>query len=727
MQIPLSLSRILPLVALCAMSPALASETITVYGTRISEYANTPHFSDSAELIDSAPGGSVRRNGTLTGIPQYRGLHTYRVHTQVDGRQPHTSGPAWMDSPLHYVPSSLVDYLEVHRGIAPVRAGSSLGGHINVVSVTSRFGSDAAYRLRSRLTLDSHEVDDGANSSVFLSAANDRNRFHLLGVHDEGDDRESGDRLVSGTEYERDYFGFGLGHRINGHEWSLDYARNNTGETGTPSLPMDIDYFRTDLANGRYRGRIGSWDVEAQLHYQHTDHRMTNYHLRPAPDFSAAPLPPFVGDDRRFAQVDGESHGGKWQMRRGISSEGTWTLGVDLRSSETGMVIHDPDFEAFFVDNYSDATVEEYGAFVEWEGPVADSLRGEFGARIHHTRTDADEVRHFRPPPCTDGDPATTCPAPARSLAALSGRFNASDRSRDDTELDVVAVLTRRMSEDLELEFGIGRKTRAPAYMERYLWVPLETNGGLGDGNNYVGDPDLDPEQSLQLEFGAHWQYAGIEVSPRLFYRRVDDYITGIPEDDEDVRRVSGILNGDPTPIRFANVDAEFYGADLGFRVSLDVDWSLSGHASYVRGKLREAFLSQDGSTSVDDDSPDRLPPLQGVLSIERSADDWALTLETEWAARQSKLSRLLTDDPQSSRNRHEEIPGYALWHVRFRYDLPAHGLMLLAGVENLTDREYTDPTSGFNRILGSDIAIGERLPGSGRNAFLRLIWNSGT
>ena len=703
---------------------ASAYETITVYGPRLSAYSTTTHFSDSADFIGAAPGGAVNRNGALTGIPQYRGLHTYRVRTQVDGRQPHTAGPVWMDSPLHYMPSSLIEHLEVYRGIAPVRAGPAIGGYVNAVSVTSRFGRDSAYRLRRRVTADGHSFDDGGNASAFLAWSNDRARYHVFGVRDEGDDMDSGEREIAGTEYARDFFGFGLGRRTGGGEWSLDYARNNTGDTGTPALPMDIGYYHTDLVNARYRGRFGPWQAQAQLHYQDTDHWMSNYHLRPAPDFSAAPLPPFMDADRRAAAVTGKSVGAKWQMRRGAMASGMWTVGADLRRSENAATITDPDFDPFFVQNFADAETDEYGVFAEWAGRLAPHWRGEFGARIQHTRADAGAVAHFRPPACADGDPATACPPPAMSLGALSARFNAADRSRSDTELDAVAVLTRRLGDALELEFGLARKTRAPAYMERYLWVPLETNAGLGDGNNYVGDPDLKPEESWQLELGAAWQAADLAVSPRLFYRRVDDYIAGVPETDADVRRVSGVLNGDATPVRFRNVDAEFYGADVAFQFHLGGDWSLGGHASYVRGKLREAFRSQDGSVLIDGDSPDRMPPLRGLLSAQRAGDAWTLTVETEWAARQSKLSRLLTDDPGSMRNRYREIPGYALWHVKVQYELPAQGLALVAGVENLTDREYTDPMSGYNRVLGSAVPIGERLPGGGRNVFLKLVWN---
>ncbi|MDZ7784779.1 MAG: hypothetical protein U5K56_18145 [Halioglobus sp.] len=41
--------------------------------------------------------------------------------------------------------------------------------------------------------------------------------------------------------------------------------------------------------------------------------------------------------------------------------------------------------------------------------------------------------------------------------------------------------------------------------------------------------------------------------------------------------------------------------------------------------------------------------------------------------------------------------------------------------MENLWDKAYTDHLTGFNRVRGSSVPVGQRLPGSGRNLFARL------
>lgn len=53
----------------------------------------------------------------------------------------------------------------------------------------------------------------------------------------------------------------------------------------------------------------------------------------------------------------------------------------------------------------------------------------------------------------------------------------------------------------------------------------------------------------------------------------------------------------------------------------------------------------------------------------------------------------------------------------------PKYEITLSAGVENLLDKDYTNHLSGFNRISGSDVAIGTRVPGVGRNVFATISY----
>ncbi|HIE82716.1 MAG TPA: TonB-dependent receptor [Dehalococcoidia bacterium] len=46
------------------------------------------------------------------------------------------------------------------------------------------------------------------------------------------------------------------------------------------------------------------------------------------------------------------------------------------------------------------------------------------------------------------------------------------------------------------------------------------------------------------------------------------------------------------------------------------------------------------------------------------------------------------------------------------------------AGVENLFDKSYIDHLSGFNRVQNSAVAVGQRLPGPGRNVYMTVNYD---
>ncbi|MCU0989811.1 MAG: TonB-dependent receptor, partial [Xanthomonadales bacterium] len=64
--------------------------------------------------------------------------------------------------------------------------------------------------------------------------------------------------------------------------------------------------------------------------------------------------------------------------------------------------------------------------------------------------------------------------------------------------------------------------------------------------------------------------------------------------------------------------------------------------------------------------------------------------------------------------------PGWGIVHLRAGLQLN-DTFGIAAGIENLADRVYQDHLGGYNRVRESDIPVGERLYGVGRNVYLRL------
>jgi iron complex outermembrane receptor protein len=295
------------------------------------------------------------------------------------------------------------------------------------------------------------------------------------------------------------------------------------------------------------------------------------------------------------------------------------------------------------------------------------------------------------------------------SAQTLRDNFNTRDRSVSDTNIAAVVKLDYALSDTVEMELGFARKVRSPSYIERYLWIPIEVNAGLGDGNNYIGNSDLDPEESYQVELGLNWNTSRAYFSPRGYYMRIDDYIQGTPTTNTAAIIFSTMAAGDPTPMEFTNVDAEIYGFDAGWGFEITGQWQLDGIVSYTRGKRRDI-----------DDNLYRIAPLNTNLALTHHRETWSAAVEGVFVDSQDKISETITFDPANPNNSNDETPGYILMNVSGQWT-PKEGFNLSAGVENVLDKDYKNHLSGFNRVSDSDVAIGTRIPGIGRNVFAMI------
>lgn len=677
-----------------ALTPAL-TDVITVTGQR-PDTTGTERIDpdtlppasgpDATRLVARLPGAAGLSNGALSGQVQYRGLAGARINIRIDGQNFASGGPNLMDPPLHYAPLPLVARMEVDRGVGPVSDGPGLAGGVDAVLKSMPFNDGPGLRTGYDITLAARSADSSYAAGGMAGIASDTLRLHMLASHESGGDIETASGTIGGSEHERSAWGLGAGWRSGAHTLSLDLRRNETGPTGNPPFAMDIRYFNTDMARLAYTGEFDTVRLELAAGWADVAHAMNNYDLRPAPASMMARRETLAFAETRTvsAALVFDAMGGELRT------------GIDRAGSNHDVTITNPSNAGFYLNSLPDIDIARTGAFIEWTGGLRAQWQGELGLRADYHEAEAGL--------------ASTGPAVPAMPGMLAMAFNAGDRTWDDTTLDAVARLWRPVSETATLRVTLARKTRVPTYLERFAWLPTAASGGLADGNTYVGDRDLRPETAWIAEAGFDWQSGSVYARPTVFYRRVDDYIQGVPFDatpgviDTPVEMVSN-MNGDPTPLRFANTDAGLYGFDADFGWRIDANWRLDGTLSWVRGERR------DTGDNLSGDNLYRIAPPSLRLGASYDAADWSVTLETLAVAEQDRVSQTLGEAETPG---HVLVNAYGRWAVR-------PGVEIAAGVENLLDQPWRDHLAGYNRNAGSDIALGQRLPGNGISAGIRI------
>lgn len=663
---------------------------------------------DPAKLMNQVPGGGANNNGPLTGQIQYRGMFGPRINVTIDGMKIHGGGPNWMAPPLHHIPAGLMEELVVEQGIASITRGGGIGGAATALWKRPQYNSGPNWAFTGDTEAAFGSVDSGTSYSGVIGLSNANHRIYGVGSFDQGDDYNSPRGDVAATQYERDVYGMGYGFDNGVHAFDFNYHKIETEDTGTPSLPMDIDWFETETWNAIYRGDFDSFGLRIQFYGSEVDHGMSNSLLRPTPDFSSLPLPPFVGDDQRNVLTDSDESGFRVAVNFDLGV-GDAVVGIDGKDADHRASVYDADFAPFFVQNFNNSDVQETAFFAQWSATLQDLWYVEAGVRQANVEMNTGNVDAF-PARLVDMDLAMwPMGTPPRAVWMLREAFNSSNRAVDDDNTDAVLKTRYQATDNLVVELGLAQKVRSPMYQERYLWIPLEANAGLGDGNNYVGNPALRPEEARQIELGFDWDYGDFYVSPRIYRREVDDYIQGVPATNMAVIGVSANANGDPTPLIFANTDAKFTGGEVtaGFRIN--DTWRLEGMYSTVNGERK------DISDHLYRVNPDNLR-----LSLFYETANFNARIEQVFIADQDDISLTNTFDPANPNNNSMPTEGYELTNVFLGWRLD-NNLSLSAGVENLFDDEYIDHLTGFNRVLNSVVPQGSRMVGPGRNLFGRL------
>lgn len=222
---------------------------------------------------------------------------------------------------------------------------------------------------------------------------------------------------------------------------------------------------------------------------------------------------------------------------------------------------------------------------------------------------------------------------------------NGDAPSRDDQAWSGFVGLVRPLGQGFELTANVGTGLRFPNLSERFF------TGTTGRGGT-VGNPELDPERSLNVDVGFRWFGDRAFLSAQVFRLEIDDYIERV-DLTEDILTYVNLVSG------------TIEGVELEGFYQLDDAWMLtfSGHA--IDGE------ADDGSP-LSDISADRLQ-----IGLEYEAEGWDARLR--WQHRFAK------DDPGSGE---VAIDAVDLVSASFGYQLtPA--LRLVVRGSNLLDETY--------------------------------------
>lgn len=693
--------------------------------------------SDTASLLSDVPGLSLYGAGGVSSLPSIHGLADDRLRIKVDGMDLIASCPNHMNPALSYIDPSNVGVLKVYAGITPVSSGGdSIGGTIIAESRAPEFaapGQGAIAKGEAGVFYRSNAKAKGVNLSA--TYASEQFNIGYSGATSRADNYTAGADFMTTTATGRPGHTLSLNEvgstafDTTNHALAMAFKNDNhlfEARLGIQDMPfqlypnqrMDMLYNRQDSVNLRYQGQFDWGVLVARAYQEHVDHYMDfgadkklNYGALTGTSGKVWPV------DGMPMYTQGKTTGAAIKADIQFNPRDLLRAGAELQiyrlddwwppapNCGVGECIGGMAPNTFW--NINGGQRDRTALFSEWEATWSPQWLSLLGARVEQVSMNTGKVQGYN----------STMMYTSSSVGSTAA-FNALGRNRNDLNLDLMALARHTPDANRSYEFGFAQKTRSPNLYERYDWsanaMAMEMNNFVGDGNGYVGNPNLKPEVAHTLSFTGDWHAddGASELKLTPYYTRVSDYIDAVRRPSS--INMMGVSDNNATTttafvkLQYANQAARLYGIDISGRLALAKtgygDWSVKGLLNYTRGKNLDT-----GSGLYN------IMPLNTKLTLTQKLGNWSNALEV--------LGVRAKDEVSAVRNE-VRTPGYSLVNLRANYAWKQASIDF--GIENLFDKSYVLPLGGSYTGQGATMSLNREVGNIGTNGGTASLWGTG-
>jgi len=594
---------------------------------------------DGAAFLKTVPGFSMIRKGGTDGDPVLRGLAGSRLNIQMEGTELLGGCPMRMDPPTAYIFPETFDSVTVIKGPQTVAHGNGNLAGVVLFERDEDKASQPGARGNASLMAGSWGRLDTLLGGTY---AGERAFIQANASHAEANDYKDGDGRNVHANYQRESLNAKLGWNVDSNTLLTFDAVASQAEAAYADRTMDGSQFdREGYGLGFTRKHISPLilKVEAQLYYNHVDHVMDNYSLRPLVGTASA------------MDVDRVTKGARLSTDLDLGSADLLKLGLDWQTNAHSGRMGSGATGALATASYlgrpklKDVETDITGVYGEWKHDLADRARIVGGLRFDHWNADR-----------YDKNTAQTLGFWVRDASEdLSSGFLRYEQELKDKPATFFV--------------GLGHAARPLDYWEMKTWNGLSTT---------LATPQLKPESNTQLDTGLMWKTPELSASASLFYSKINDYLltysgTTIGQCHSSIAISSGRFNCG------FNVDATRYGAEADLAWRFKPGWT-------VRGAL--AYVHADNDTM---NTPlAQTPPLETRLGLDYSTGAWTFGSVLRRVNSQDRVhigyGNIVGQDIGST-------PGFATLALNASYK-PNKKVMLTAGVDNVLDKTYSEHLS---------------------------------
>lgn len=629
-----------------------------------------PH--DIGEVFADQPGFGVIKRGSFAMEPVLRSFKYDQLNIRYNASAVVKNAcPSRMDPVTVHITPEELERIEIIKGPYSVRYGQTFGGIINLVNTSPKF---TAKPKLSGLFESGYETNgQGKYGSIQLNPSMKKISLNLAANWKSYDNYVSGSGTEIASSFNTASYKVQLGLRPAKNQiLQLGFRQNFVTDVLHAGLPMDADADLSSIFDLSY-----NWEtsipfvnsVSLKAYFSDVDHIMSNS-LRP--NYAKVHAESIVDSSTGGAKLEAELPVLNGKLYVGIdynnvAKDGARTREV-ITNPCTGVTPPEPLLftDLIWQDSYS----ETYGLYGEWNGKLGEKTFLTGGIRFDEFKSNSND--------------------PANDFAAM---YENELEGETSIQMSGGLSLKYRLTDKSEVKVAVGKGIRNADLLERYV---NHFTVGM-DAYEYVGNPNLKPEQNYQVDVSYNFQGDKAGYAFNAFYSYVTDYITAIV--DTTLERKFLACQEPKHAKRFVNAEEVTQtGVELMVQYKLTKSWKLMGDFSYVYAQNLEW-----------NEPLAEIPPLSSHLTLQFNKKKLKTDLTWKIVAGQDRVSNAFNESTSEA---------FQLLDFHIKYD-PWKFMTAYLSVTNLLDANYYEHLSRPYRNMSSASMYFE--PGRSVNIGVRL------
>ena len=636
-----------------------------------------------SQVLNNEPGIAMGSDGVWATNVNVRGLGEQRLVTLIDGDRVETATD--LTASLSMIDVNDIEKVEIIKGAQSVLYGTgAMGGIINVITKDGHF-ADKPY-VSGNVSSSFATVNKYTSNNIAVNTGAKKWYMRLCGSYGNADNISTPQGELKNSQFTTNNIDAKFGFKpLENHLFKVQFQRNwstNVGIPGGSAFPGPATAKYTDIGRTLFDASYEIKDItehfkSLKVSYYHQNIRR-NVLMEPntVTDTKLATCNiqrtrPDTITPKALHVTNGAQLQGTWKFFR----NNTLMAGADFwrrdmtseRQKHITMQILTPT-EELIKENHiiryetpmPKSSFTSTGIFLQDEAHLFNNkLTVTAGARIDMSLVSNDKNY--------DVDSVIL----NGTLKPTEQRITYKASNTSDISWSANIGLLYKLTNNADLILNVARSYRAPSLEERFKYIDLGNYVGLGNA-------DLKPEHGYSADLGLRIWRDNFTLQSSIYVNRLTDMITetkGIFV--YNTASDPGVYDTLPA-ILYTNINkALLYGFDLKAEYSIINNLTLSLTGSYVRGR----------NTSLKSDLP-LIPPLNGLLSV----------TYTYPAVGTASLTLIAANKQDKIAEGETKTDGYCRLDFSMNTRIlklgKACGLQLFAGIDNITNTEYTNHLS---------------------------------